>query len=124
MMLREFRITGLPASVLSGLGGTRGKALTAPSRYEKSLPVGVGLTYSETKSVQQVVAVSVPRLARERGYFKVQKLGASQGLSPALEEPQLGWEQIEPGYREVCLLRGLLIKQSLLRHSPPRSGSQ
>lgn len=42
--LREFRITGLPASALSGLGGTRGKALTVPSRYEKSLPVGVGLT--------------------------------------------------------------------------------
>lgn len=63
--------------------------------------------------MQQVVAVSVPRLARERGYFKVQKLGASQGLSPALEEPQLGWEQLEPGLREVRLPRVLLIKQSL-----------
>lgn len=50
--------------------------------------------------MQQVVAVSVPRLAGERGYFKVRKLGASPCLSPA-EEPQLGWEQLEPCHREV-----------------------
>lgn len=63
--------------MLSGLGGTRGEALAAPSRYEKSLPVGVGLTYSGTKSMQQVVTVLVPMLAGERGYFKVRKLGAA-----------------------------------------------
>lgn len=80
--------------------------------------MGVGLTYSGTKSVQQVVAVSIPRLAEERSYFKFRKLGASPCLSPA-EEPQLGWEQLEPGHREVCLPRVLLIKQSLHGCSPP-----
>lgn len=73
--------------------------------------------------MQQVVAVSVPRLAGERGYFKVRKLGASPCLSPA-EEPQLGWEQLELGHREVRLPRVLLIKQSLRGYSPQRSGSQ
>lgn len=59
--------------------------------------------------MQQVVAVSVPRLTGERGYFKVRKHGASLCLSPA-EEPQLGWEQLEPNGREVRLPQGTADK--------------